>query len=138
MDERERIPRHEAIIGLSVLGVTMISLVVTVVIRIVNAAPKHGPPESVPTWVMAPDEPMQSAPGFESTSPPSDDRYAAAPEAAPFQPAAPIPTVGDGSSSVPATSMAPTQAPDFTPMPGHIQPQPVEPVRPRFVAPSAR
>lgn len=152
MDEHDTIPRREAILGLGLLGALSIALVATIMYRIVHSAPRNAPPVSAPTWAAAPaivPEPATAtaAPIVQTHAPATGDRYAGHPFATALPPAAAIPTTGDGSSSVPATSLAPAlmpvdQAPTMAepPLaePPLAEPQQPEFVRPRFVAPSSR
>jgi hypothetical protein len=134
MDEREGIPHRDAIAGLSLLGLLFAGLVGTIVFRIVNAQPRHTTTAPAATWATnAGDAPASPLP-LNGTLAPSDDRYATSPPPTTLPTAAPIPTTEDGSTSIPAESITPAPIEIGQP----VQQAPVEPVRPRFLAPSNR
>jgi hypothetical protein len=133
MDERESIPRHEAIAGLGLLAALTAGLVGTIVFRIVNAAPQQANSKSAIAWstdtaaaiaadstISAPAADSPQTAGLEAT----DDVHTGK-----LPQATPIPAT-DSSASMPAAAVseAPPWNPSTTPSP------PTE--RPRFVAPA--
>lgn len=122
MDERETIPRREAAIGIGLLGLFTAALIGTVVFRIVQAGPQRGPQTTTTVW--ASQEPANVAGELDAR---------AAPLAAEISPpAAPIPTIDDGASSVPVSSNVAPLEPMNTPADSPA------PTSPHFVAPAGR
>jgi hypothetical protein len=123
MDEQEALPRREAALGVGLLGVLLLGLVGTIVIRIVHAKPRRGAAPSAATWA------SQSSP---TTQPPvanvlGDATRIAGEDASP---ATPIPTVDATEASVaPASSIEADRAAS--------EAAPLTPQAPEFVAPSS-
>ncbi len=128
MDEPEVIPRREAVVGLGLLGLFTAALVGTVLFRIVQATPKRAP--QTPATVWASQEPASPLTD-EAALTPGEPQLAA--EISP--PAAPIPTIDDGASSVPVSSNVSQPEPTTAPPASEHTPAPTLPY---FVAPSAR
>jgi hypothetical protein len=137
MDERESIPRREAMAGLGALALLSVGLVGTIVFRIVSAAPQ--PAGSEPTAVVSTDGAKAIANMAEAAA--SADAavlpLAAArdePERAGEVGVLPqvTPAASDEPASVPAApeSEAPRWNPPASP--------PLQAERPRFVAPTSR
>jgi hypothetical protein len=131
MDERDTVPRRDAIVGLSLLGILSLTLTGTLAYRIVYPT-RHVPPKVVinewqsqgplpddPSDLFAPDA---NAPQLAAEEFPSVD---------------PIPTVTEGSPSVPASAINDVEPPPRVEAPAVMEaPQPAE--APTFVAPSYR
>jgi hypothetical protein len=131
MEERDVVPRREAIVGLGLLGIFSIALTGTLAYRIVYPT-KHEPPKVVLNE-------------WESQGPlPADPSELFTPEAnAPqlaneeFPAVDPIPTVTEGSPSVPASAINEVETPPQVEAPATMDaPHPAE--APTFVAPSYR
>jgi hypothetical protein len=130
MDERDVVPRREAIVGLSLLGIFSLTLTGTLAYRIVYPT-KHEPPKVVLNeW-------KSQGPLFDD---PSDlfAPNASAPQLATeeFPTVDPIPTIPEGTQSVPASAIDEAEAPQIE------APAILEPARPAaaptFVAPADR
>jgi hypothetical protein len=131
MDERETVPRRDAIVGLSLLGILSLTLTGTLTYRIVYST-RHVPPKVVinewksqgplpddPSDLFAPDA---NAPQLATEEFPSVD---------------PISTVTEGSPSVPASAINDVEPPPRVEAPTATEaPRPAE--APTFVAPSYR
>lgn len=125
MEEQEALPRREAVLGVGFLGVLLLGLVGTIVIRIVHAKPRRGDAPSAATWAsqgppLAPvgDAPLGAAQVAQDEAPP----------------ATPIPTVDANDAIVaPASTAEPTEASNVADAPRETAP--VAPQRPAFVAP---
>jgi hypothetical protein len=125
MEEQEALPRREAVLGVGLLGVLLLGLVGTIVIRIVHAKPRRGDAPSAASWASQslPPAPVADAPIFAAQ---------AAQEEAP--PATPIPIVDANEGIVARASTAePTEASSAADAPAETAP--VAPQRPAFVAP---
>jgi hypothetical protein len=131
MDERETVPRRDAIVGLSLLGIFSLTLTGTLAYRIVyptqhippkvviNEWKSQGPLPNNPSDLFAPDA---NAPQLATEEFPTVD---------------PIPTVMEGSPSVPASAINDVEPPPHVEASAAIKaPQPAE--APTFVAPSYR
>lgn len=121
MEEQEGLPRREAALGVGLLGVLLIGLVGTIVIRIVHAKPRREAAPAAATWA------SQSVPTT-TTSPadvPSDPTQLVGEDA----PATPIPTVDARETSVAPASTIEAGGDAWEEAP--LAPQP-----PAFVAPS--
>jgi hypothetical protein len=135
MDERESIPRREALAGLGLLSLLSAGLVGTIVFRIVNAAPRqgaHDPTEVASTYNAAEDvnsaDPSAPA-GVASHAVVAAHEETADADEVPLLSQAP-PTTSLGSSvSADAASEAPRWNPPETASPAQ---------RPSFVAPANR
>jgi hypothetical protein len=131
MDERETVPRRDAIVGLSLLGVFSLTLTGTLAYRIVYPT-QHVPPKVVINeWISQGPLP----------SDPSDlfpvDANATRLAAEGFPTVDPIPTVTEGSPSVPASAINELETPPHVEAPAAMEaPRPAE--APTFVAPSYR
>ena len=129
MEERETIPRREATIGVGLLGILTAALVGTVVFRIIHAAPPRRPAQTSAVW--ASHSPISAEGSLSAVEP-----QLAAEQ---LPPAAPIPTIDDGASSIPATSTtAPLPATAAPQLPSSESTRAPMDARPYFVAPSSR
>jgi hypothetical protein len=131
MDEREVVPRREAIVGLSLLGLFSLTLTGTLAYRIVY------PTEHVPPRVVLNDwkslGPLPDEPG-EPFSPEVNAPQLATDE---FPTVNPIPTTTEESPSLPATAINEVEAPPQMNAPSILESaQPAK--APTFVAPANR
>jgi hypothetical protein len=131
MDERETVPRRDAIVGLSLLGIFSLTLTGTLAYRIVYPT-KHVPPKVVLNeWKSQgplPDDPSELfAPDANATQLATEE----------FPIVDPIPTITEGSPSVPASAINEVATPPQVEAPAAMEgSQPAE--APTFVAPSYR
>lgn len=123
MDDDETIPRREVLAGLSLLGVLTLALVGTIAFRIIHAAPRRGVPAPTTTWASQPATELAPAPHAPTTG------QLFADDADP--PAAPIPVIAEGSTSIPAVSTTDAAALDAPAWPPEGE-------RPRFISPGTR
>jgi hypothetical protein len=121
MDEQEALPRREAAMGVGLLGVLLLGLVATIVIRIVHAAPRRGAAQSAATWASQNEQPTPVADNaINPTQVARDDA----------PPATPIPSVDANEASVAPAST--TETADAARESAPLTPQP-----PAFVAPGS-
>jgi hypothetical protein len=130
MDERETVPRRDAIVGLSLLGVFSLTLVGTLAYRIVYPTPHVAPKVVINEW--ASQGPLLEDPSAIFASEPS-----ATPLGNGTLPAVdPIPTVAEETTSIPAAANAAVEE-TFEPAPTESASDPPT-MQPYFVAPSSR
>ncbi len=134
MDEREAIPRREAVTGLGFLAVLMVALVATIVARIVRSAPEVLDELAAPTTRASQDMPatvdaqLQDAWDQPAADAASNDALAVDQLPA----ATPTPTAEAETTNIPTASVTPEIV-----QPLETSPEPL-PTRPVFIAPASR
>jgi hypothetical protein len=129
MDERETVPRREAVVGLSLLGIFSLTLTGTLAYRIVYPT-KYVPPKIVLNeWRSQgplPSDPNELFAPAENAAQVANDSFPMADR---------IPTIADESPSIPVTAI--DEVSPRTEAPAFHEAEPSSPA-PTFVAPSYR